>query len=65
MERGGTIAGVEFSIPTGAQEIVIGVVMIVVLIRRPAGLTGGRELRLHLFSFLVRQGARTANQPEK
>ena len=65
MERGGSIGGVEFSIPTGAQEIVIGVVMIVVLIRRPAGLTGGRELRLRLFSSLVRPGARTANQPKK
>ncbi len=62
MERGGSIGGVEFSLPTGAQEIVIGLVMIVVLIRRPTGLTGGRELRLPLFSNLVRGRARAQQQ---
>ena len=36
------------ALPTGAQEIIIGIIMILVLILRPAGLTGGRELRLRI-----------------
>jgi len=46
MERGMEIGETTFALPTGAQEIIIGVIMILVLILRPAGLTGGRELRL-------------------
>jgi branched-chain amino acid transport system permease protein len=47
-ERGVTVGGAEFSLPSGSQEILIGVVMIIVLILRPAGLTGGREFKLRL-----------------
>lgn len=45
-ERGIAFGGTTFALPTGAQEIIIGIIMILVLILRPAGLTGGRELRL-------------------
>lgn len=48
MERGMEIGETTFALPTGAQEIIIGIIMILVLILRPAGLTGGRELRLRL-----------------
>lgn len=48
MERGIDFGGTTLSLPSGAQEILIGIVMILVLILRPAGLTGGRELRLRL-----------------
>lgn len=48
MESGVDFGGVTLALPTGAQEIVIGIVMILVLILRPTGLTGGRELRLRL-----------------
>ncbi|MGB0440331.1 MAG: branched-chain amino acid ABC transporter permease [Paracoccaceae bacterium] len=48
MERGMEIGGSTFALPTGAQEIIIGIIMILVLILRPAGLTGGRELRLRI-----------------
>jgi branched-chain amino acid transport system permease protein len=61
MERGGSIGGIDFALPTGAQEIVIGVVMILVLILLPSGLTGGRELRLPLFSSLRRGRPRVQN----
>ncbi|KUJ85710.1 branched-chain amino acid ABC transporter permease [Ruegeria marisrubri] len=47
-ERGITVGGAEFALPSGSQEILIGVAMIVVLILRPAGLTGGREFKLRL-----------------
>lgn len=46
MERGVTVGETVFALPTGAQEIIIGIVMILVLILRPTGLTGGKELRL-------------------
>lgn len=48
MERGVEIGETTLALPTGAQEIIIGIVMIFVLILRPAGLSGGRELRLHI-----------------
>lgn len=52
MERGFEIGmeggGTTFALPTGAQEIIIGIIMILVLILRPAGVTGGRELRLRI-----------------
>lgn len=48
MERGMEIGEATYALPTGAQEIIIGVIMILVLILRPAGLTGGRELRLRI-----------------
>lgn len=48
MERGMEIGETTLALPTGAQEIIIGVIMILVLILRPAGLTGGRELRLRI-----------------
>ncbi len=48
MERGVEFGETTLALPTGAQEILIGVIMILVLILRPAGLTGGRELRLRI-----------------
>ena len=48
MERGMTIGETTLALPTGAQEIIIGIIMILVLVLRPAGLTGGRELRLRI-----------------
>jgi branched-chain amino acid transport system permease protein len=48
MERGMEIGESTYALPTGAQEIIIGIIMILVLILRPAGLTGGRELRLRI-----------------
>lgn len=50
MEGGFAIGVTEMALPTGAQEIIIGIIMILILILRPAGLTGGRELRLRIGS---------------
>lgn len=46
LEQGVSLGKAQFALPGGAQEILIGLVMILVLIFRPAGLLAGRELRL-------------------
>jgi branched-chain amino acid transport system permease protein len=45
-ENGTSVLGWHFDLPSGTAEIVVGVVMAAVLILRPSGLTGGRELHL-------------------
>jgi branched-chain amino acid transport system permease protein len=45
-ERGVTIGATTLSLPQGSQEIGLGIVMAAILIFRPNGLSGGRELRL-------------------
>lgn len=57
-EQGFAVGAAHLALPSGSQEIIIGIVMIVVLIVRPAGLTGGRELGLRLFR------KRRASQPD-
>jgi len=44
MEKGVDLGGTTFALPLGVQEIAIGVVMIVILMYRPSGLTRNREL---------------------
>lgn len=46
LEQGIVLGELRLAIPNGAQEIGIGVAMIVILILRPSGLTGGREWAL-------------------
>lgn len=43
-EKGVDIGGTSFALPLGVQEIAIGVVMIVILMFRPSGLTRNKEL---------------------
>jgi len=45
-ERGITVSGTLFSLPQGSQEIGLGIVMALILIYRPNGVSAGRELRL-------------------
>ncbi len=45
-ENGSSFLGRHIDLPTGTAEIVVGVLMAAVLIFKPSGLTGGRELRL-------------------
>jgi branched-chain amino acid transport system permease protein len=45
LEAGVTLAHTTFQLPLGFQEVSLGIIMIAVLIYRPAGLTNGRELR--------------------
>ncbi len=44
MEAGVTLAHMTFQLPKGFQEVCLGIIMIVILIYRPAGLTNSREL---------------------
>lgn len=44
MEKGLDLGGTTLSLPLGVQEIAIGMVMIVILMYRPSGLTRNREL---------------------
>jgi branched-chain amino acid transport system permease protein len=45
-ENGTSFFGWHIDLPAGTSEIVVGVLMAVVLILRPSGLTGGREFSL-------------------
>lgn len=43
-EKGLTVVGYDIDLPAGSRLVLLGVVMLVVLLFRPEGLTGGREL---------------------
>ena len=45
-ENGTSFFGWHIDLPAGTSEIVVGIVMAVILIVKPSGLTGGREFRL-------------------
>lgn len=45
LESGVALGNMTIHLPTGSQEIVVGLVMMVMLIRRPAGLMKGRDWR--------------------
>jgi branched-chain amino acid transport system permease protein len=46
LERGVALGDTTLALPSGSQQIAIGVVMIVILLFRPAGIMGNRELLL-------------------
>jgi branched-chain amino acid transport system permease protein len=46
MEDGMTLLGRTIDLPSGSRIVVVSAVMALVLIVRPGGLTGGRELSL-------------------
>ena len=48
LEGGVSLGAARFSLPPGSQELSIALLMLLVLILRPAGLTGGRELAFTL-----------------
>ncbi len=45
LEQGLDVGGTVLSLPLGVQEIAIGAIMIAILVFRPSGITGNRELR--------------------
>jgi branched-chain amino acid transport system permease protein len=45
-ENGTSFLGWHIDLPSGTADIVVGALMAAVLILRPSGLTGGRELRI-------------------
>jgi len=44
LEAGVSIGNASFALPNGVQEIALGIVMILILARRPAGIMGNSEL---------------------
>jgi branched-chain amino acid transport system permease protein len=60
MERGVAVGDTTLAIPAGSQEIAIGIVMIVILIFRPAGIMGNRELLLGRGGSAAEPAARAA-----
>lgn len=60
-EQGFALGSTEFSLPSGSQEILIGMIMVLVLILRPSGLSAGREFKLRLK--LPRQTLATEQTP--
>jgi len=48
-ENGTSLFGWHVDLPAGTAELVVGVLMALVLILRPSGLTGGREFHLRRF----------------
>ena len=46
LERGVAIGGTTLTLPQGSQEIGLGVVMALILIFRPTGLSRGREIAI-------------------
>jgi branched-chain amino acid transport system permease protein len=46
MEDGMTVLGITIDVPSGSRIVVVSAIMALVLIVRPSGLTGGREVSL-------------------
>jgi branched-chain amino acid transport system permease protein len=44
LEAGVTVSSLRLQLPYGFQEVCLGIIMIIILICRPAGLMNGREL---------------------
>lgn len=67
LEAGVTIGTTTIAIPNGLQEIALGIVMILILIRRPAGIMANSELRWPLSnpetSSLKNPGENPGNKP--
>ncbi len=57
-ENGLDVGGVTIDLPAGTRIVIVGALMAIVLILRPSGITGGRELSLERFrrSRITREG---------
>ncbi len=44
IEKGVTLLGIDIDLPTGTRLVAMGLVMLLILLFRPDGITGGREL---------------------
>ena len=60
LERGVALGDATLSLPAGSQEIAIGIIMIAILIFRPAGIMGARELAAPRFGARRRSGPAAA-----
>ncbi|MFH6787212.1 MULTISPECIES: branched-chain amino acid ABC transporter permease [Methylobacterium] len=64
LERGITLGGTALALPAGSQEIGLGLVMALILIFRPNGLSRGRELVLPSRRFGFAAPARISPRPK-
>lgn len=48
-ESGFSLGGTDIALPAGSQEVALGLIMLILLILRPSGLTGGREVTWKFF----------------
>jgi branched-chain amino acid transport system permease protein len=55
LEKGLGIGSVEVDFPSGTRLLTLGVFMFLVLVFRPSGITGSRELRWPLAGLLARK----------
>jgi branched-chain amino acid transport system permease protein len=60
LERGVPVGGTIFALPQGSQEIGLGIVMALILIFRPTGLSKGRE-----FAPVPAKPAEVTSSPER
>jgi branched-chain amino acid transport system permease protein len=56
LEAGSNVVGVHLTIPSGSTDVLVALSMLLVLILRPDGLTGGKEFRLPRRLLLRRRG---------
>ena len=56
-ENGATVVGQHVDFPHGSRLVILGILMALVLLLRPSGLTGGREAALPAVGFLRRSRA--------
>ncbi|UWP91475.1 branched-chain amino acid ABC transporter permease [Aliiroseovarius crassostreae] len=61
LEQGVSLGAARFTLPGGAQEILIGIVMILVLILRPTGLMANRDLRFPRLGATIQQNQNATN----
>lgn len=59
-EKGVQLGDVMISLPSGSRLITLGAIMVIILIFRPAGITGGREAVWPFRPRIVRPSAKTA-----
>jgi branched-chain amino acid transport system permease protein len=58
LQNGLDIGGMTVKIPAGSQQVGFALAMLAVLLLRPNGLSGGRELSIGTFGFLLRRRPR-------
>jgi branched-chain amino acid transport system permease protein len=56
LEKGLGVGSVEIDFPSGTRLLTLGVLMFLVLVLRPSGITGGRELRWPVDRLVARKG---------
>lgn len=59
VEGGISIGGVDLSLPSGSQQVALGLAMLLIVLLRPSGVTGGKELSVQGVSNLLQKNSAT------